>query len=279
MEEHVVTSSSELKGRAAVVTGASSGIGRAIAESLGATGAHVVLCGRTESAMKESADRIAAAGGSAEAVVADVCEPGTMQGLIDAAVAARGHLDIFVNNAGVGSFGTIMGTDVAQWRTLLETNVLALMEGCKAAVTSMRSTGTRGHIVNISSLAVRSNESGIYGASKHAVNVITNTLRLELINDPIKLTTVMPGVVATNFARYLDATVLAGMAAMVGDGESIRPGERLPDAVLERAQAALGDFMIRPEDIATAVLFAVTQPSGVDVSEIVVRPNKDLALS
>jgi NADP-dependent 3-hydroxy acid dehydrogenase YdfG len=157
--------------------------------------------------------------------------------------------------------------------------VLALMEGCKAAVTSMRATGTRGHIVNISSLAVKSNESGIYGASKHAVNVITNTLRLELIDDPIQLTTVMPGVVATNFARYLDATVLAGMAAMVGDGESIRPGERLPDAVLERAQAALGDFMIRPEDIAAAVLFAVTQPSGVDVSEIVVRPNKDLALS
>ena len=156
--------------------------------------------------------------------------------------------------------------------------MLALMEGCKAAVTSMRSTGTRGHIVNISSVAAKSPESGIYGASKHAVNVITNTLRLELIEDPIQLTTIMPGVVATNFARYLDPTVLEGLAAMAGDGEAIRPGERLPDAVLERAQAALGDFMIRPEDIAAAVLFAVSQPSGVDVSEIVVRPNKDLSL-
>lgn len=268
-----------LKDRAAVVTGASSGIGRAIAESLGAAGAHVVLCGRTESAMKESVDRIAGAGGSAEAVVADVCESGAIQGLVDAAVAAGGHLDIFVNNAGVGSFGAVLGTDIQQWRTLFETNVLALTEGCKAAVASMRSTGTRGHIVNISSVAAKSPESGIYGATKHAVNVITNTLRLELIDDPIQLTTVMPGVVATNFARYLDPAVLEGFAAMVGDGESIRPGERLPDEVLERAQAALGDFMIRPEDIASAVLFCVTQPPGVDVSEIVVRPNKDIALS
>jgi NADP-dependent 3-hydroxy acid dehydrogenase YdfG len=274
-----VSVSPELRDQAAVVTGASSGIGRAIAESVGAAGAHVVLCGRTESAMKESVERIVASGGSAEAVVADVCEPGAIQGLIDAAVAATGHLDIFVNNAGVGSFGAVLGTDLAQWRTLFETNVLALTEGCKAAVTSMRATGTRGHIVNISSIAAKSPDSGIYGATKHAVNVITNTLRSELIDDPIQLTTVMPGVVATNFARYLDPAVLEGFAAMVGDGASIRPGERLPDEVLERAQAALGDFMIRPEDIASAVLFAVTQPPGVDVSEIVVRPNKDIALS
>jgi len=279
MEERVVSNAPDLKDRSAVVTGASSGIGRAIAESLGASGAHVVLCGRTESAMKESVDRIAAAGGTAEAAVIDVCKPGAIQGLVDAAVAAAGHLDIFVNNAGVGSFGTILGTDVAQWRTLLETNVLALLVGCQAAVNSMRSTSTRGHIVNISSLAAKSPDSGIYGASKHAVNVVTNSLRLELIDDPIQLTTVMPGVVATNFARYLDPVVLEGFAAMVGDGGSIRPGERLPDEVLERAQVALGDYMIRPEDIAAAVLFAVTQPAGVDVSEIVVRPNKDIALT
>jgi len=279
VKEQVMSSAGDLKGRTAVVTGASSGIGRAISEGLGASGAHVVLCGRTASAMDESIERIVAAGGSADAVVADICEPGAIQGLIDAAVKKTGQLDILVNNAGVGSFGTILGTDIDQWRTLLETNVLALMQGCKAAVVSMRSTGTRGHIVNVSSIAAKSPESGIYGASKHAVNVVTNTLRLELIDDPIRLTTIMPGVVATNFARYLDATVLEGLAAMVGDGETIRPGERLPDAVLERAQAALGDFMIRPEDIAAAVLFAVTQPSGVDVSEIVVRPSKDLALT
>lgn len=269
----------ELKDRTAVVTGASSGIGRAIAERLGASGAHVVMCGRTADALNESVDRITAAGGAAEAVVADVREAGVVEGLVKTAVSTTGHLDIFVNNAGVGSFGPILGTDVEQWRTLLETNVLALMVGCKSAIQAMRAGGTHGHIVNISSLAVKSNESGIYGASKHAVNVITNSLRLELIDDPIRLTTVMPGVVATNFARYLDADVLAGLAALVGDEGSIRPGERLPDDVLLRAQAALAEYMVRPEDIAEAVYFVVTQPEGVDVSEIVVRPSKDLAIS
>jgi NADP-dependent 3-hydroxy acid dehydrogenase YdfG len=274
-----VPSSQDLKGRTAVVTGASSGIGRATAEALGAAGAHVVLCGRTASAMDASVEKIAASGGSATSIVADICEPGTVQALIDRAVADGGSLEIFVNNAGVGSFGTILDTDVDQWRTLFETNVLALLVGCKAAVLSMRASGVRGHIVNISSIAAKSPESGIYGASKHAVNVITNSLRLELIDDPIQLTTILPGVVATNFARYLDPTLLEGLAAMAGSPGSVRPGERVPDEILEQAQQALGDFMIRPEDIAAAVLFAVRQPQGVGIAEIVVRPKKDLALS
>jgi NADP-dependent 3-hydroxy acid dehydrogenase YdfG len=274
-----VPGSQDLKGRTAVVTGASSGIGRSIAEALGAAGAHVVLCGRTASAMDASVERIAASGGTASSVVADICEPGTVQSLIDRAVADAGSLEIFVNNAGVGSFGTILDTDVDQWRTVFETNVLALLVGCKAAVQSMRASGVRGHIVNISSIAAKSPDSGVYGASKHAVNVVTNSLRLELIDDPIQLTTVLPGVVATNFARYLDASLLEGLAAMAGSPGSVRPGERVPDEILEQAQQALGDFMIRPEDIAEAVLFAVRQPHGVGISEIVVRPKKDLALS
>jgi NADP-dependent 3-hydroxy acid dehydrogenase YdfG len=278
IEEHHVSDSTTFRGRTAVVTGASSGIGRAVAERLGAAGAYVVLCGRTADAMDESVGRIDQAGGSATAVVADVCAPGTMQGLVDTAMRASNRLDIFVNNAGVGSFGTILDTDVDQWRTVFETNVLALTAGCKAAVAAMRACGSNGHIVNVSSIAAKSPDSGIYGASKHAVNVITNSLRIELLEDPIRLTTILPGVVATNFARYLDPAILEGLAAMVGDGQTIRPGERLPDEVLERAQAALSEFMVRPEDVAEAVYYAVNQPVGVDIGEIVVRPSKDLAI-
>ena len=273
-----MTSTNEFAGKSAVVTGASSGIGRAIAEGLGERGAFVVLSGRDATAMEASAKRIVDAGGGAQIVVADVRDPTVVQSLIDAAVGATGQLDVFVNNAGLGNFEPIVSGDVEFWRDMLETNVLALLVGCQAAVRSMRATGGRGHIVNISSLASKETASGVYGATKHAVNVISNTLRAELLEDPIKVTTIVPGVVATNFARNVDVAMLEGLVAMSGVEYEVRPGEKLPDEVIERAQAALGEIMITPEDIAAAVLFTLTQPDGVHVSEVVVRPNKDLAL-
>lgn len=266
-------------GRTAVVTGASSGIGRAIAERLGADGAHVVLGGRTESAMKASAARIEASGGAATVVVGDVREPGVVQGLIDVAVGETGRLDVLVNNAGIADFGPILGGDVEHWRAMFDTNVVALLAGCQAGVQAMRAKGTAGHIVNISSVAAQDPSSGVYGATKHAVNVISRTLRLELLDDPIKVTTVMPGVVATNMARALDPSVLAAIVALSGLDIDVTPGERVPDEVLERAQVALSDFAAKPEDVADAVAFAISQPPGVHVAEIVVRPNKDLQLS
>jgi NADP-dependent 3-hydroxy acid dehydrogenase YdfG len=266
-------------GRTAVVTGASSGIGRAIAERLAAAGAHVVLGGRTESAMNEAAARIEAAGGAATFVVGDVREPGVVQGLIDAAVAATGHVDVVVNNAGIADFGPILEGDAERWRALFDTNVVALLVGCQAGVRAMRHQGTPGHIVNVSSVAAQDPSSGVYGATKHAVNVISRTLRLELLEDPIKVTTIMPGVVATNMARSLDPSILTTLVALSGLDVELSAGERIPDEVLARAQAALSEFAARPEDIADAVLFAVSQPAGVHVAELVVRPNKDLQLT
>jgi NADP-dependent 3-hydroxy acid dehydrogenase YdfG len=267
-----------LAGKSAVVTGASSGIGRAIAERLGAEGAYVVLSGREQSAMEESAARIVASGGRAEIVVADVRDAGAIQGLVDAAVGAVGQLDIFVNNAGVSFLSPILATDAESWRLMLETNVLALLVGCQTAVRAMRVTGNRGHIVNISSLSARDPNSGVYGATKHAVNVISNSLRLELLEDPIQVTTIMPGLVATNIGRNVDVAVLEGLVVMSGLDAEVRAGERLPDEVLERAQAALHDIMIKPDDVADAVMYALSQPPSVHVAEIVVRPNKDFAL-
>jgi NADP-dependent 3-hydroxy acid dehydrogenase YdfG len=274
-----MTEAQSQAGRTAVVTGASSGIGRAIAERLGAAGAHVVLGGRTGSAMEESAARIDASGGAATVVVGDVREPGVVQGLVDTAVSATGHVDVVVNNAGIADFGAILDGEAERWRALFDTNVVALLVGCQAAVRAMRAQGTPGHIVNLSSVAAQDGTSGVYGATKHAVNVISSTLRLELLEDPIKITTVMPGVVATNMARSLDPSVLAAIVAMSGLEVDITPGERIPDEVLARAQVALSDFAVRPEDVADAVLFAVSQPKDVHVAEIVVRPNKDLQLT
>src|SRR5919108_1681687 len=269
-------STADLAGRTAVVTGASSGIGRAIAEQLGAAGAHVVLSGRTEPAMKESADRITQAGGSAHVVVADVRDPAAVRGLVDTAVADTGRLDVMVNNAGLSHPEPIVDGDPEQWRAMLETNVLALLVGCQAAVKAMRDCGAQGHIVNISSLAAQRPDSGVYGATKHAVNTISKTLRNELIDDPIQGVTVMPGAIATNFARNFDPQIIEGMVAMGGIEAEIRKGERLPDEALAAAQQALSDILATPEDVAEAVLYAITRPARVHVAEIVVRPNKDL---
>jgi NADP-dependent 3-hydroxy acid dehydrogenase YdfG len=268
----------QLVGATAVVTGASSGIGRATAEALGAAGAHVVLGGRTAAAMDRSVALIAEAGGSAEAVVLDVRDPVQTQALVDRG-AATGRLDIMVNNAGVSYPEPIVDGDPEHWRVMFETNLLALLVGSQAAVRAMRAAGTAGHIVNISSVAALRPDPGVYGATKHAVNALSDTLRRELSDDPIQVVNIMPGAVATNFARNFDPELLAGMTAMAGvDAGEVVPGERLPDDVLVAAQQAMHDHLCTPEDVAEAVVWAVTRPRGVHIAHLVVRPDRDLNL-
>jgi NADP-dependent 3-hydroxy acid dehydrogenase YdfG len=270
-----------LAGRSAVVTGASSGIGRAIAESLGGAGAHVVLGGRTRDAMEASLARITAAGGSGEVRVHDVRDVAQARALVEQAASSTGRLDIMVNNAGVSYPGTIVDAEPEQWRTMLETNVLALLVGSQAAVRAMRACQTEdGHIVNISSVASLQPASGVYGATKHAVRCISETLRRELQDEPIKVVSIMPGAIATSFARNFDPAVLELMVSSMGGGAStdFTQGERLPDEVLAQAQRAMAAHLCAPEDVAEAVLFSVTRPPGVHLAELVVRPKKDLNL-
>ncbi len=267
-----------LAGRTAVVTGASSGIGRAIAETLGSAGAHVVLGGRTLEPMEASVAAVTGAGGTAEAVVVDVRKVDDVRSLVDRAVASTGRLDLMVNNAGVSFPEPILEADPEHWRAMFETNVIALLAGCQAAVAAMRAAGNGGHVVNISSVAALRPDSGVYGSTKHAVNTITNTLRQELMEDPIQVVTVMPGAVATSFARNFDPAVLAGLAQVGGSTVEMVKGERLSDEVLRGARQALPDHLCGPEDIAEAVLWAVTRPAGVHIAEVVVRPNRDLNL-
>lgn len=267
-----------LSGKTAVVTGASSGIGRAIAEKLGAAGAHVFLAGRTVEAMEASKAKIEAAGGKATPVVADMRDVKQVQGLIDRAVADTGHLDIMVNNAGVSYPAPIIEGEPEQWREMFETNVIALLTGCQAAVKAMRANNTEGHIVNISSIAAQRNDSGVYGSTKHAVNAISGTLRAELENDNIRVVTIMPGAIATNFARNFDPTVVAGFVKGAGLDIEVKQGERLPDEVFERIGPAMKQMLGSPEDIAEAVLYAVSQPIHVNVAEVVVRPPRQLAI-
>ena len=273
-----MTTQQSLTGKTAVVTGASSGIGREIARQLGLAGAHVTLGGRTRNAMDEVAREIEKAGGGARVVTLDVRDVAQVRALVEGAVAETGRLDIMVNNAGVSFPGKIADADPEEWSAMFETNVIALLAGSQAAIRAMRACKANGHIVNISSIAAQRNDSGVYGSTKHAVNCISATLRTELEADTIRVVTVMPGAIATNFARNFDPEFVAGFVKATGVDVQVKKGERLPDEVIEKLQPLLKQVLGNAEDVARAVLYAVTQPIDVNIAELVVRPPKQLNL-
>ena len=211
-------------------------------------------------------------------VAADLRDVRQVPGLVARAASETGRLDVMVNNAGLSYPAPILDGDPEEWRAMFETNVIALLAGCQAAVRAMRACKAAGHIVNISSIAALRPDSGVYGATKHAVNCISATLRRELEEDTIRVVNVMPGAIATNFARNFDPQIVAGLVQAAGLQVELKRGERIPDPVLERIQPAMRKVLGSPEEVAEAVLYAVTQPIHVNIAEIVVRPAKQLAI-
>jgi NADP-dependent 3-hydroxy acid dehydrogenase YdfG len=273
-----MTVSEPLEGRTAIVTGASSGIGRAIAEHLGNAGAHVFLSGRTAASMEDSKKKIEESGGKASVVTGDVRDVAQIRSLVDTAVEATGRLDIMVNNAGLSYPASIIEGDAEEWRAMLETNILALLVGCQSAVKAMRACGAEGQIVNISSVAAQRSNSGVYGSTKHAVNSISSSLRDELEDDTIRITNVMPGAIATNFARNFDRDFINTMGKMAGMDIELEKGDRLSPEALDTLAENMKQLLGHPNDVARAVLYAVTQPIEVNIADIVVRPPKSMSV-
>lgn len=273
------TSTPPLAGRTAIVTGASSGIGQAIAERLGAAGANVHLIGRTMAPMESSVATIEESGGSAAAHELDVRDVPALQAIIADVAASAGALNVMVNNAGLGHPAPISEGDPEQWREMLDVNVLGLAVGCQAAIAAMRSTGSHGHLINISSIAALRRESGMYGATKHAVNCINASLREELEDDPIRVTSIMPGVFATNFARNFDRALVEGLTAAAGlDAVDFDEDGHLPREAIGELQAAMAPMIGNVDEIAKAVEYVVTQPIDLNIEELVIRPPKSLPI-
>ena len=270
--------SQSLSGKTAVVTGASSGIGRAIGMSLARAGAHVFLSGRGQAALDEVVKEIREAGGAADGLAMDVRDLEALQGLVDRAVSDSGRLDIMVNNAGLSHPGKLTEQDPEEWREMFDVNVISLLKGCQAGIQAIRAHGEGGSVVNISSIAAQRRDSAAYGATKHAVNCISATLRAELEDEPINVVNVMPGAIATNFARNFDPAFLTGMAKLAGVDAEVQKGKKLPDELLEKVQALMAQQLCTPEDVAETVLWTVCQPPRVNIAEVVVRPPKQLAL-
>ena len=267
-----------LSGKTAIVTGASSGIGRAIALRVGEAGAHVFIAGRNKSSLDAIAREIGERGGKASTQAFDIRDVKALQNFIAGAAKDSGGLDIMVNNAGLEFPSSIIEGDPDRWREMLEVNVLSLLVGSQAAIRAMRACGAQGHIVNISSTAGRSEASGVYGSTKWAVNSIATTLRKELEGDTIRVVNIMPGAVATNFARNFPPEFVQGIVSSLGLQADFKPGEQMPAELLDQVAKAGKLFLAAADDIARAVLYAVTQPIELNVFEMVVRPQRQLQL-
>ena len=143
--------------------------------------------------------------------------------------------------------------------------------------------GKSGHIVNVTSVAARSVEPDrpMYAASKHAAGALTESLRVALQGQNIHMTAIMPGAVATNLVRSMPEEQLFAVARTLGIDPveaGLEPGEYLPQEMLDRVATVPKAFVMSPDDIAQAVLFAVTMPESVHVNEIMVRPSQPLQM-
>lgn len=194
-----------LEGKVAIITGASRGIGRAIALQFAQAGARVVVSSRKLEGVQAVAAEIISAGGEALAVQAHVGQPGDIQAVVQKTMDAYGRLDITVNNAATNPhFGPLLTADEGQWDKILDTNAKGVFRLCKAVVPHMEAQGS-GKIINMASIAgLRPSPGmGIYGISKAAIIMLTKTLAMELGPANIQVNAIAPGVIKTRFSQLL----------------------------------------------------------------------------
>ena len=226
-----------LEGRRAIVTGASSGIGAAIARALAAEGARVAGGARRVDRLQTEIQ-----------LELDVTDPSSSERFVDEAVRELAGLDILVNNAGLGlGRDPFDNSSEEDEETVLETNVHGLLRMTRLCLPHLRDGG---HIVNMGSIAGRQayENAAVYVASKFAVRGFTYALREDLLGRPIHLTTVDPGLVETNFSRV-----------------RFRGDEEKAAAVYANVEP------VRPEDVADCVVFVLTRPPHVNIDELVVK--------
>ena len=195
----------DLTEKVAIITGASRGIGFAIAEGFTAAGAKVVLASRKQDALDQAAEKIQAQGGEAFPYAAHTGDSESIKALVSACVERFGGVDILVNNAATNPhFGPIMTSEESHWDKILDVNLKGYFRMAKACVGSMRERGS-GKIINIASVAGMQHQQGmgIYGISKAGVLMLTRTLAVELAADNIQVNALAPGFVQTKFSQVL----------------------------------------------------------------------------
>jgi NADP-dependent 3-hydroxy acid dehydrogenase YdfG len=236
----------------AIVTGASSGIGAAIATRLVSEGLQVVGCGRREERVAEILAAADSTGNQSLAVACDVRDETSVRQLFAATRDRFGGVDVLINNAGLGHAGTLSEGRVDDWREMLDVNILGLCLCTREALADMRARGRFGQIIHIGSMAGQRVPpgAGFYGATKHAVRALTESLRLELREhgDPIRVGEICPGYVETGFAEHYFKSA-------------------------DKAHETYSRFkVLAADDIAEAVIYMLACPEHVQVHDILLRP-------
>jgi NADP-dependent 3-hydroxy acid dehydrogenase YdfG len=238
-----------LDGRVAAVTGASSGIGEATVRALSAAGAAVALGARRTDRLEAIAESL---GGPAMVRELDVADEEQARAFVQAAHDELGGLHVVVNNAGVMLLGPVADADTAEWRQMIDVNLLGLLY-CTHAALPLMARGGGGDIVNVSSVAGRRADAGgaVYNMTKFGVHAFSEALRQEALHQGIRVTTVAPGLVDTELQGHNTKAVVR--------------------QALERSREQIGE-VLQASDVADAIVHAVTRPPHVCVNEVVVRP-------
>lgn len=241
-----------LKQKVVAVTGASSGIGKAIAIKLAGYGVKVVLGSRNAEQLEKVSEEIKSKGGEAVFVKTDVTNKADLVQLVNVAATEYGKLDVIVNNAGVARLNRLDELDTDGWDEMIDINIKGTLYGMAAAIPVFKKQQS-GYIVNIistSGLKIVPMQ-GVYAATKNAVRTIVEAFRQES-DGSIRITGISPGFIKTEFAV-----------------KSVNTEE-----MKTAASKAVGELGISPEAIANAVIYAISQPKDIEVGDIVIRPSK-----
>jgi NADP-dependent 3-hydroxy acid dehydrogenase YdfG len=238
-----------LAGRVVAVTGASSGIGAATATALSRAGATVALAARRRDRLEALAEQLE---GETSVHEVDVADEAQARSFIEEAHARHGGLHVLVNNAGVMLLGPVAGADTSEWRRMLDVNLWGMLVCTHAALPLIAASGG-GDIVNVSSVAGRRADAGgaVYNLTKFGVHAFSEALRQEALHTGVRVTVIAPGMVDTELQGHNTDPLVTGAIA--------------------KARERIGE-VLKAEDVADAILYAVTRPRHVDLNEILVRP-------
>lgn len=237
-----------LSGSTVVITGASAGIGAACARAFAAAGARLVLAARRRDRLEALAADLAT---ECHLVEMDVRDAGLVAYTLGQLPAAWAEVDVLVNNAGMGrGLDRLPEGSEEAWDEMIDTNVKGLLYATRALLPGMVARG-RGHVVNIGSIAGHEVYPGgaVYCATKHAVRALTQGMRMDTLGSGVRVTTVDPGMVETEFS----------LVRFRGDAE-------------RAAKVYAGMTPLTADDVADAVLWAVTRPAHVNIDEIILKP-------